>query len=264
MIVDGAIAITGGMNISEESSNKFSGGQEVEDVQLPWRDTDIQIEGPAVAEYQKLFLETWSKHNGPALSDSSYFPAPKERGNALVQVVGSRAGKDNRITFVMYVSAITFAEHSIHLTNAYFVPDDQTLDALTAAAKRGVDVKVIVPSTTDSELALSAQRYNYSELLQSGVKLYEHRDSLLHAKTAVIDGVWSTIGSANLDFWSAASNDESNAIILSGQFAAQMERVFARDLAEVNGDSVGGVEAPFAVLKAWRVVGAFVLSLAVS
>jgi cardiolipin synthase A/B len=232
LIVDGIIAITGGTNISEQSSKKFSGGREFEDVNLPWRDTDIQIEGPAVAEYQKLFLNTWSKHNGSALSDGSYFPAPKERGKALVQVVGSSPGKDNRITFVMYVSAITFAEHSIHLTNAYFVPDDQTLDALTAAARRGVDVKVIVPSTTDSQLALSAQRYNYSELLQSGVKLYEHRDSLLHAKTAVVDGVWSTIGSANLDFWSAASNDESNAIILSDEFAAQMERVFADDLAD--------------------------------
>jgi len=101
---------------------------------LPWRDTDIQIEGPAVAEFQKLFLDTWSKQKGPKLSERNYYPRMKEDGNALVRVVGSTPGSDNRITFIVYVAAITFAEHSIHLTNAYFIPDDQILDAFTAAA----------------------------------------------------------------------------------------------------------------------------------
>jgi cardiolipin synthase len=131
----------------------------------------------------------------------------------------------------MYVSAITFAEHSIHMTHSYFIPDDQIVMALTDAAERGVDVKIILPGIIDSQLALYAQRYHYSELLKSGVKLYEHSTSLLHAKTAVIDKVWSTVGSTNMDYLSLSSNDEVNAVILSREFAVEMEKMFVRDLA---------------------------------
>jgi cardiolipin synthase len=234
LIVDGQIAITGGINISSVYSSKLSGrGKAVDEgTPLPWRDTDVQIEGPAVAEFQKLFLDTWSKQNGPQLSERNYYPKMKEEGNALVRVVGSTPGTDNRITFIVYVAAITFAEHSIHLTNAYLIPDDQILKAFTDAAIRGVDVKILLPGTTDSSLALDAARYNYSELLESGVKIYERRNALLHAKTAVIDGVWSTVGSTNLDYWSMLSDDEANAVILSREFAAEMEKSFAKDLAE--------------------------------
>jgi cardiolipin synthase len=130
------------------------------------------------------------------------------------------------------VAAITFAEHSIHLTNAYFIPDDQILDAFMDAARRGVDVKIILPSTTDSTLVLSAARHHYSRLLKAGVKLYERRTVLLHSKTAVIDGVWSTVGSTNLDYWSLLSNDEINAVVLNREFAIEMERTFANDLAQ--------------------------------
>jgi cardiolipin synthase len=108
------------------------------------------------------------------------------------------------------------------------------LKAFTDAGRRGVDVKIILPGCTDSTLALYAARYNYSELLESGVKLYERRNALLHAKTAVIDGVWSTVGSTNLDYWSLLSNDEVNAVVLSREFAAEMEKSFAKDLAESN------------------------------
>ena len=103
--------------------------------------------------------------------------------------------------------------------------------ALTDAAGRGVDVKIILPGITDSQLALYAQRYYYSDLLKSGVKLYEHSTALLHAKTAVVDNVWSTVGSTNMDYMSLLSNDEVNAVILSREFAAEMEKMFARDLA---------------------------------
>ena len=232
LIVDGKIAITGGINISSVYSSKLSGRDEDEGTPLPWRDTDVQIEGPAVTEAQKLFLETWLKQKGPKLDEHNYLPAQKEYGKALVRVVGSTPGQSNRITFVVYVSAITFAENSIHLTNAYFIPDDQILDAFTDAAKRGVDVKIILPSTSDSSLALNAARYNYSELLKAGVKIYERRNAILHAKTAVIDGVWSTVGSTNLDYWSLLSDDEVNAVVLSREFAVEMESMFARDLAE--------------------------------
>jgi cardiolipin synthase len=232
LIVDGKIAITGGINISSVYSSKLSGRDEDEGTPLPWRDTDVQIEGPAVAEFQKLFLDTWSKQNGPQLSERNYYPKMKEDGNSLVRVIGSTPGSDNRITFIVYVAAITFAEHSIHLTNAYFIPDDQILKAFTDAARRGVDVKIILPGTTDSTLALYAARYNYSELLESGVKIYERRNALLHAKTAVIDGVWSTVGSTNLDYWSLLNDDEVNAVVLSREFAAEMEKTFAKDLVE--------------------------------
>ena len=233
LIVDGKIAITGGINISSVYSSRLSGGRVIEKGKpLPWRDTDIQIEGPAVAEFQKLFLDTWSKQNGPKLSGGNYYPRAKEDGNALVRVVGSIPGSDNRIMFIVYVAAITFAEHSIHLTNAYFIPDDQILKAFMDAARRGVDVKIILPGTTDSAVALYAAQYNYSGLLEAGVKIYERRNALLHAKTAVIDGVWSTVGSTNMDYWSLLSNDEANAVVLNRDFAAEMEKTFTKDIVE--------------------------------
>lgn len=183
-------------------------------------------------EVQKLFLETWSRQNGPALAGHNYLVDQKENGKALVSIVGSTPGTDNRITFIAYAAAITYAEHSIHLTNAYFIPDSQILEAFKDAAKRGVDVKIILPSTTDSSLVISAARYSYSDLLKAGVKIYERRTVLLHAKTAVIDGVWSTVGSTNLDYWSLLSNDEVNAVVLNREFAIEMERMFASDLAQ--------------------------------
>jgi cardiolipin synthase len=232
LIVDGSVAIIGGINISKVySSNPLKRKQNVK-TPIHWRDTDIQINGPAVSEFQKLFLDTWVKQKGPKLSDRVYFPEHKEEGNALVRVISSTPGEFNRIPFIVYVSAISFAEHSIHMTHSYFMPDAQIVKALGDAAGRGVDVKIILPGTTDSILALHAQRYYYSGLLKSGVKLYEHRTSLLHAKTATIDKVWSTVGSTNMDYLSLLHNDEVNALILSREFAVEMEKMFARDLAD--------------------------------
>src|SRR3989339_1110997 len=232
LIADGKVAIIGGINISEVYSSSPLKRKQNEKTPVRWRDTDIQIEGPAVAEFQKLFLDTWLKQKGPKLPERNYFPALKEGGNALVRVVGSTPGETNRIPFIMYVSAITFAEHSIHMTNSYFIPDDQIVKALTDAAERGVDVKIILPGISDSQFVLYAQRYYYSGLLKSGVKLYEHSTSLLHAKTAVIDKVWSTVGSTNMDFLSLLNNDEVNAVILSNEFAVEMEKMFVSDLAD--------------------------------
>jgi cardiolipin synthase A/B len=232
LIVDGKVAITGGINISQVYSSSLSRRGSKETEQTTWRDTDVQIEGPAVAELQKLFLDTWQNQKGAALPGGRYFPAPKAEGQALVRVLGSTPGEANRITFIMYVAAITFAENSLHMTNAYFVPDRQTMEALTDAAKRGVDVKIILPGTTDSSLAQFAGEHFYSGLLKSGVKLYKRRNALLHAKTLVIDGVWTTVGSTNMDFWSFSSNDEVNVVILNREFAVAMEEMFTRDLAE--------------------------------
>jgi len=231
LIVDGRFAIIGGINISKVYSSSPFKRKQNKNAPIHWRDTDIQIEGPAVAEFQKLFLDSWMKQNGAKPAARNYFPLLTEAGKALVRVIGSTPGETNRIPFIVYVSAISFAEHSIHMTNSYFIPDDQIIKALCAAAGRGVDVRIILPGVTDSQLALYAQRYYYSALLKSGVKLYEHSTSLLHAKTAVIDKVWSTVGSTNMDFLSMSSNDEVNAVILSPVFAGAMEEMFVRDLA---------------------------------
>jgi cardiolipin synthase len=231
LIVDGKVAIIGGINISKVYSSSPLKRKRAATTPIHWRDTDIQIEGPAVAEFQKLFLDTWHRQKGPEISARNYFPGHKDTGTALVRVVASTPGETNRIPFIMYVSAISFAKHSIHLTNSYFIPDEQILKALTDAAGRGVDVKIILPGITDSPLVLHAQRHFYSGLLQSGVKLYEHQTSLLHAKTAVIDKVWSTVGSTNLDFLSMLNNDEVNAVILDRTFADDVEKMFVRDIA---------------------------------
>lgn len=232
LIVDGKIAFTGGVNISSVYSSPLSGREEGKNEKIPWRDTDVQIEGPAVTEFQKLFLDTWKREKGPKLDESTFFPQLKEVGGDLVQVVGNTPGTENRTTFIMYVSAITFAENSVHLTNSYFVPDKQTLKALTDAAQRGVDVKIILPKETDSPMALYAGRYYYSSLLKNGVKIYLRRNAVLHAKTAVIDGIWATVGSTNMDLWSFLREDEVNAIILSRDFSAAMEKMFRKDLEE--------------------------------
>ena len=231
LIVDGTTAIIGGINISKVYSSIPLKRKINNATPIHWRDTDIQIEGPAVAEFQKLFLDTWQKQKGAKLSEGNYFPVLVEKGTALVRVIGRTPGETNRLPFIVYVSSIGFAENSIHMTNSYFIPDDQIEKALTDAAKRGVDVKIILPGVTDSKLALYAQRYYYSGLLKSGVKLYEHSTSLLHAKTAVIDKVWSTVGSTNMDYLSLLNNDEVNALILNKDFAVEMEKMFVRDLA---------------------------------
>ena len=230
LIVDGKTAIIGGVNISNVYSSGPLKSKHHGKKPIHWRDTDVKIEGPAVAEFQKLFLATWLQQQGPFLAEQNYFPALKEKGKALVRVVGSTSGQSNRIPFVVYVSTIAFAKHSIHITNSYFIPDKQIMKALKDAAVRGVDVKIILPGVTDFKLALYAQRSYYAELLQSGVKIYEHSSSLLHAKTAVIDSIWSTVGSTNMDYSSLLNNNEVNAIVLSHEFAVEMEQMFNKDL----------------------------------
>jgi cardiolipin synthase len=235
LIVDGSVAFTGGVNISKVySSSSLSGERHERNIQEAWRDTQVQIEGPAVAEFQKLFLETWGRETGPELSKKNYFPTFKREGSDLVEVVGSTPGQQNRITYIMYVSAFIYAENFIHLTNSYFVPDKQTIKALRNAARRGVGVKIILPGTSDEATVFYAGRSHYTRLLKSGIKLYERHNTILHAKTAVIDGVWSTVGSTNIDLWSFLRNDEVNAVILGRDFAVEMEELFEKDIANSN------------------------------
>jgi hypothetical protein len=209
---------------------------------LPWRDTDLLVEGPVVAELQKLFFETWTAQKGPTPAPRRYFPALQPRGTEVVRALNSSPDDPFSQIYVTLISAINSAENEILLTNAYFVPDPQLMQALIDAVKRGVDVKLIVPSKTDSSLVFHAGRAHYEKLLEGGVKLYERRDALLHAKTVVIDGVWSTVGSTNLDWRSFLHNQELTAVILGTDFGSKMRDAFARDLAA--SDQV--------TLEAWR------------
>ncbi len=226
LIVDGKMVFTGGINISrsEDQLDIDPLGKN----QLPWRDTDVLIEGPVVAEFQKMFLNTWVSQNGSPLSQRDYFPPLEEKGRDLVSGVGSTPGRRN--TFLLYALAIMAAKKSIYLTNSYFAPDRQLIKALTDAGKRGVDVRVILPAKSDIQWFLNATRSYYTGLLKSDVKVYERQDAVLHAKTVVIDHVWATVGSTNLEFWSLLRNDEVNAIILGRDFAKEMEARFKKDL----------------------------------
>ena len=237
LIVDGATGFLGGINIS----GVYSGGSAHHRTDqtpdgsglppLPWRDTDLQLQGPVVAELQKLFIGTWQRQKGEPLAPRDYFPTPTAKGNSVVRAIGSDPDEPFSLIYATFISAINSAESEVLLTNAYFVPDPQLTTSLIAAAQRGVDVKVIVPSTSDSWLVFRAGRSHYEELLRGGVKLYERREVLLHAKTAIIDGVWSTVGSANLDWRSFLHNQEVNAVILGVDFGARMREAFEKDLA---------------------------------
>lgn len=191
LIVDGNVAFLGDINISSVySDGSFSqrcrtrrGGA------LPWRDTHLQLEGPPVGELQKLFMGTWEKQKGAPLAVRDYFPSTERKGSAVVRAIGSSPDEPHSLIYATLISALHSAETEIWLTNAYFVPDPQLLAALKDGAARGVDVKLILPSSTDSWLVFHAGRANYTELLTAGVKLYERSGALLHVKTAVIDGV---------------------------------------------------------------------------
>jgi cardiolipin synthase len=233
LIVDGATAFLGGINIS----SVYSTGSVPKGVPggspglVAWRDTHMQLDGPVVAEYQKMFLATWQKQKGQPLAAKNYFPMLTEQGREIVRPIASTPDDPYSQMYLTLLSAIRSAEKTIHLTNAYFVPDPNLVRVLQEAAARGVDVKLILPSQSDSGTVFHAGRSHYSELLERGVKLFERRGALLHSKTAVIDGVWSTVGSTNLDWRSFLDNDEVNAVILSAEFGQRMEDVFAADLA---------------------------------
>jgi cardiolipin synthase A/B len=231
LVIDGKLAFTGGINISAVYSGG-SFGRRRASAERGWRDTHIAMEGPAVTDFQRLFLETWDKQRCEPPISRPYVRELTPAGDKLVRVIGGSADDEINQIYVAFLSAITHAQRSIHLTMAYFVPDPQTLEALKNAAKRGVDVQLVLPGFSDFWAVFHAGRSHYSELLRAGVKIYERRNALLHAKTAVIDGVWSTVGSSNIDLRSFLHNEELNAVVLGAEFGSEMEELFRRDLAE--------------------------------
>ena len=234
LIVDGRTAFLGGINISSVySGGSFSQKSRTRpDGSLAWRDTDLQLRGPVVAELQKLFIATWQAQKGIPLASKDYFPPPENAGRQVVRAIGSSPEEPYSLIYATLLSALGSAETSVHLTNAYFAPDPQLLAALEAAAANGVDVKLILPSQTDSWLVFHAGRNYYERLLRAGVKIYERRGVILHSKVALIDGVWATVGSTNLDWRSFLHNHELNAVVLGTEFGNQVQAMFAKDLAE--------------------------------
>jgi cardiolipin synthase A/B len=233
LIIDGEIVFMGGINISSvHSGSSFRKPivQRQEGV-LAWRDTDIKLQGPVVAEFQKLFMKTWEKQKGNPLATKNYFPQLKNTGKQVVRAIGSSTDDTASVVYVALLSAISTAETSVQLTNAYFVPDIQLLSVLKDAAARGVAVTLILPGQTDSWLALHAGRAHFSGLLKAGIKIYQRQGVMLHSKTALIDGVWSTVGSTNLDWRSFLHNDELNAVVLGKEFGDQIQAMFDKDLA---------------------------------
>jgi cardiolipin synthase A/B len=239
LVVDGQVAFVGGINISSVySSGSFGSGSREKSKsntkstkeKQPWRDTHLRVTGPVVSEFQKLFIATWNEQQGEPLAFKQYFPDAVNQGNEVVRAVGSNPAEPYSQMFVTLLSAINSAETQISLTNAYFVPDPQMLTALKEAAQRGVDVRLLLPDETDSNMVFYASRSFYDELLSANVKIYQLQDALLHAKTLLVDSVWSTIGSTNLDWRSFTNNQEINAIVLGQDFGAQMQAMYEKDL----------------------------------
>ena len=230
LVVDGRVAFLGGVNIS----GVYSAGSQPQhgaDAQTPWRDTHLRMAGPLVATLQRLFIAHWNNHAGAAIQPANYLPPPAALGSLRGAIASCEAGRRRNPFYRALLRAIDHAQHRVLLTTAYFVPTRRLLRALSAAARRGVDVSLLLPGESDVWAPLHAGRSHYGRLMQAGVHIYEREGALLHAKTTVIDGVWATVGSANLDWRSFVHNAEANAVLIDAEFGAQMERVFRHDVA---------------------------------
>jgi cardiolipin synthase len=231
LIVDGRLAFTGGINIDRNYARPSDvvGGTSASS---GWRDTHIRISGPAVAAFQDLFVGLWEQLDAP-LEEPPYVPPPREldEGNTLVRVLAGVGGNDQASQiWVAYQAAAKVATARIWITQSYFAPDDEFMTAIREAAARGVDVRILVAGFSDSQLLLNASRAYYGDLLEAGIKVFESQEHIMHAKTMVVDGYWSTVGSSNLDYLSFLHNHEANAVILGEAFAAELEDVFLADL----------------------------------
>jgi cardiolipin synthase A/B len=233
LVIDGKIAFTGGINfyhVYEKNPHSATAGTD-NGQPLFWRDTQIKIQGPAAARFQKLFLETWFRRQKNTALNSNLFPCIDIQGDSLIRVIAGSPEQRIPHIYAAYISAILNARKSIYISQAYLIPDENMLDAFSAAVQRGVDVQIIVPGKSDFWMPIHAGRAYYRRLLQSGVQLHEMKGAVLHSKTVVIDGVWSMVGSSNMDLLSFLHNTEANAVILDTDFARKMEAMFKEDLA---------------------------------
>jgi cardiolipin synthase len=223
LVIDGQIGFTGGYGISEAWTGN---GRSPEH----WRDTNARIEGPVVGFLQSAFAESWLETTGIAIGGDGYFPRVEPSGKLPAQIVKSSPAGGSFQNYMLFLLSINSAKKSILITNPYFIPDDVMTEALVKAATRGVRVVVLLPGEIDNQLTYSTSRSHYGPLLLGGVQVFEYKASLMHAKTIVIDGVWSTIGSTNFDNRSFALNQEINLTVYDSGIAHRLEEIFQEDL----------------------------------
>jgi cardiolipin synthase len=225
LIADGRLGMTGGVGIAEEWTG---------DAQDPdhWRDTHVRARGPVVRGMQGAFAEHWLEGTGEVLGGDDYLPEldPVDDGGPM-QLVRSSAKVGDTNAEALYYLAIASAQESLHLTAAYFVPRPAFTDALCSAARRGVDVRILVPGPhIDKAIVRVAGRAAYSELLEAGARIYEYQPTMLHAKTLCVDAQWSTVGTVNFDNRSFQLHDEVTLGVWDRAFADELERAFDDDL----------------------------------
>jgi cardiolipin synthase len=233
LVVDGAVGFTGGVNIGHPWACHQDGG-------LGWRDDMIRIEGPAAGQLRSVFLDTWRRLGGkeppapsvapgpPSLTGRG--PPPEEGFDSPVRVLANRWVGERRAIRKAYLDQIAKARDHVYITNSYFLPDRSVRNALARAAKRGVDVRILVPNESDVFAVYYATRNLYTRLIRQGIQVFEWVGTVLHAKTAVVDGVWCTVGTFNLDYRSWRFNLEVNVAVEDRRVAGAMRERFILDL----------------------------------
>jgi cardiolipin synthase len=224
LVVDGRIGFTGGVGIAPQWTGKAQDPEH-------WRDTHFQVEGPVVAQMQAVFLDNWIKVSGEVLHGPAYFPPLAEVGSSPAQMFSSSPSGSSERMQLMYLLSITAASRSIDLSAAYFVPDDLTSNALVAAMKRGVKLRIVVPGPhMDVDIVRSASRAQWGPLLAAGALIAEYQPTMYHCKVMIVDGLLVSVGSTNFDNRSFQLNDEATLNILDAEFAAQQTQIFEDDL----------------------------------
>lgn len=237
VVVDGEQAYAGGINFSEayriaSRQARRQGFSKRQAIEEGWRDTHIGIRGTGAWHLEQLFRETWVRAECAEVIEPTESGDAVRGGDTLIQIIASTPEDDQNVIYATLLSVITYAQKSVDVTMAYFVPDDQLEKALRDAAKRGVTVRLILPAYSDFSGVFYAGRAHYHDLLASGVKLYELESAFLHSKSIVVDGVWSSIGSTNFDWRSFVHNDEINVCVIDEGFAREMQQMFSADLSE--------------------------------
>lgn len=226
LIVDGRIGFTGGVGIAEQ----WTGDAQDAD---HWRDNHYRVEGPVVAQMQAVFIDNWIKANGRVLHGEEYFPKLERAGTMDAQMFGSSPSGGSDSLHLMFLLAITAARKSIDIANSYFVPDTLTLAALVDAAKRGVRVRIVIPAgrNTDAFIVHRASQAHWNRLLNAGVEIWKFKPTMLHCKVMVVDGHWTTVGSANFDSRSFRLNDEANLNVFDEALAQEQLTQIEADIA---------------------------------
>lgn len=225
VILDGRIAYISGHGYADTWTGN---GQD----KKHWRDTGFRIAGPVVNRLQACFTENWIEETGEIPAGDKYFPKIAPAGTTAAHVAYTSPSGSVSSVQILYYLAIKSARREIIIQNPYMLPDREAIEALAQAVKRGVDVKVMVPSddVTDSPLVQHASHHHFGTLLQRGVKIWEYKRTLLHQKVIIIDGVWSSLGSTNFDDRSFQLNDEANIGVFDPRIAAELKSAFEADL----------------------------------